>query len=310
MAHPASTVSRDGPQGPENIFRFLDLPTEIRLKIYDYLLPARTHTIATQYPQNGYFYNTATIPLHSAQSFYPFGRTAPRHRLTTYKVLNTNFRIDTPAPEICPQIFQVCRQIRDEAEPVLYGGNTIFDFGVHTDAIETFFQDRSAVARSSVRMIRIAKEIPEARTPESDEPREVLEPAVDESWASLCKYLMNSLQNLRVVDLTLWSSTGSTASMPPSSTASLESHEEEKQQREKEWREWNWTHDLLDLEVLNALNITYWGFNRSAGPPAGASFDSWLAKRMVNDRLVKERMIRDGVAVEGIMVLRGQGSSI
>lgn len=70
------TVIYPSQQESQGMFRFLNLPLELRLKVYALLLPPRSHTIATQIPNNGFFFNTSTIPLHFISFFYPF-RTSP-----------------------------------------------------------------------------------------------------------------------------------------------------------------------------------------------------------------------------------------
>jgi hypothetical protein len=285
---------------PSEIFRFLELPIELRLKIYAYLLPARTHTIVTQIPNNGYFYNTSTIPSHSAQSFYPFGRAPPKSsKLTTYKILNTNFRAEFPALGIFPQILRVSKQVQAEAEPVLYGANgVLFDFGIYLEALSPFFRDRSERARNSVRSVRIAREIPEVDNREGDD---AVSKGVDPRWESLCAFLKQELVGLRSLDLTMWSSSGSVASFPSSTGSSVQMVEDEemvKMLAVERWREWEWTRDLLQLEALRKAKITWWGYQSIGGSEGEHSFDSWLARRMVGDRLVTDRMIREGVVVE------------
>ncbi|RDW94380.1 hypothetical protein BP5796_00143 [Coleophoma crateriformis] len=298
---------------PEDLFTFLDLPAEIRLQIYGYLLPSRTHTIVTQSPYNGFFFNTATLPANSAQSFYPFGRSPPRDRLTTYKVLSTNFRASYPSPSIHVEIFRTCKQIRAEAEPILYGGQAIFDFGIHLDAVKSFFGDRSALARASVRNIKIAKEIPEPVTHNSGEWQSVLKPGVDQVWREVCDHLLVNLQNLKNIDLTVWAPSGSVSVFPalidttaaPSTESVLAEAQAEASEQARLWREWEWTSDLLKLEVLKGLRITWWGFNSQATREGTTGFDSWLARRMIGDGLVRDRMVREGLLIEGLVVVNG-----
>jgi hypothetical protein len=310
-----SMASREGvppTTSSSDVFRFMDLPLELRLKIYGYLLPSRTHTIVTQLPNNGYFYNTATVPQLSAQSFYPFGRTAPKNKLTTYKVLTTNFRSSFPAPSIHPQIFLVSRQIRSEAEPILYGSpKTVFDFGVHLEALVAFFGDRSEVARNVVKNVRIAQEIPAVENRDG-----TLTKAADERWTNVCSFIRSELANIRTLDLTMWSSSGSVASFPsalshiglPATTVDEDDEmakERESQEVARKWREWEWTRDLLSLEALRKAKVTWWGFQEIKGQGGTSGFDSWLAGRMVSDKLVRDRMVREGVVVEGFVLLDG-----
>ncbi|KAH6678086.1 hypothetical protein B0J14DRAFT_581863 [Halenospora varia] len=293
------TLSR-APPSPLEHFRFLDLPLELRLKIYGYLLPARTHTIVTQIPYNGFFYNTATIPTHSAQSFYPFGRNPPKN-LTTYKVLNSNFRSSFPLQSIYTDIFRVCKQIHAEAESTLYASNdSVFDFGIYGDALIAFMGDRSERARALIRNIRIAKEIPGLDYGNGG----LGEKRDDEKWIKLCTYIKNEMPSLRNLDLTVWGGSGNLASLPISRNPASPS-----QNQEDQWHEWEYTKGLLEMEALRAMKVTWWGFCSEKGQEGQTiGFDSWLAGRMVGDKLVRDRMIKDGVVVEGVVVLRGNSA--
>lgn len=301
-----SNLSREPPpSSASQPFRFQDLPLELRLKIYAYLLPARAHTIVTQIPHNGYFYNTATIPQHSAQSFYPFGRSPPKN-LTTYKVLTENFRSEFPAPSICPEILRVSRAVHEEAEPVLYGSKSVsWDFGVHLEALVAFWRDRSKGARAAVKEVRIAREIPVVKNGE-----EVVS-GVDARWRTLCDFLRDEMTGLRELNLTIWSSSG-IASAFPSVGAVVDADDEEskmlvRKDEEKRWREWEWTKELLQMEALRNAKVNWWGFPTTKGDERQTvGFDSWLAGRMVGDKLMRARMVEQGVVVEGSVVLPGR----
>ncbi|PMD48831.1 hypothetical protein L207DRAFT_17923 [Hyaloscypha variabilis F] len=307
--HCPTSLSRDttplSPSQQQGIFRFLDLPLELRLKIYTLLLPPRSHKITTQIPHNGFFYNTATIPLHSATSFYPFGTSAPKKplsgNLTTYKVLNRNFRRDFPEPSIYPHVFRVCRQIKEEAEPVLYGGlNVEWDFGTSIEAVAPFFGDRSEVARQCVRYVKVAREIRDAGGMEG----------VDYSWEKFCTYINTELLSLRSVDLTIWSSSGSATGFPPSFPSSENDGGLGKGEEERKWREWVFIKKLVEVEGLRKARVTWWGFQggEKGTQERGQGFDSWLARRMVGDQVVRERMVGEGVVREGVVVLSGRSA--
>jgi hypothetical protein len=275
----------------------------LRLKIYAYLLPARAHTIVTQIPHNGYFYNTATIPQHSAQSFYPFGRSPPK-TLTTYKVLTENFRSGFPAPSIYPEILRVSRAVHEEAESVLYGSRGVtWDFGVHLEALVAFWQDRSPAARASVKGVRIAREIPIVKN------KEEVVSGVDARWMVLCDFLRDEMTGLRELDLTIWSSSGSVTAFP-SDGEGEESRMLLGKDEEKRWTEWEWTKELLQMEALRNAKVTWWGFQSLKGDEGQAvGFDSWLASRMVGDKLVRDRMVEQGVVVERSVVVPGTTAS-
>lgn len=304
----ASLTSSD--QGP---FNFLGLPLELRLKIYGYLLPARHHKIVTQLPHNGFFYNTSSIPVYSAQSFYPFGTRAPNN-LTTYKILSSNSHQSYPHKSIEPAIIGTSKQIKEEAETVLYGnGESKWDFGLHLDACQVFWKDRSATARSMVKSLRVAKEIP--ATVEVTQTLGV----VDEKWAQFCNFLENEMTGLRTLDLTMWAYSGSTSPLPiipiaaPESLPIAEDREAELENEkhsaevEKQWRDWDWVSKLMQMGALRTAKITWWGAENGGADAENRrrTFDSWLASRMVADNVVRENMIRDGVVVQGVVVVRG-----
>jgi hypothetical protein len=297
---PDSYISHDTSLASPEItpFAFLSLPIELRLKIYELLLPPRTHTIVTQIPYTGYFYNTS-VPLlpFALPSHYPFGRKPPTDP-PSYKVLNANTHASFPAASIHPAILRLNRQIRAEAEPVLYGGKDVqWDFGIHLQALVAFWEARSQVARECVRSIRVAREI---GCVENRDGRVLI--GVDSKWLEFCTFLRDQLPGLRNLDLIIWSTSGLTSSFPP---APLSPVDMEKEKDVQAWREWEWTRDLLALEELREAKVTCWGFQNIRDE---SNFDSWLAGRMVTERLVRERMVREGVVVEDIAVLRARGA--
>jgi hypothetical protein len=292
-------------QQHQEVFRFLDLPLELRLKIYAYILPPRTHTITTQIPHNGYFYNTATIPLHSATSFYPLNTSAPKspENLTTYKVLTRNFRSDLPELTLHVQILRVCRRVKEEAEPVLYGSLGVeWEFGNSLEAVGAFWGDRSSVARVCVRSVGVAREVPDGMYGDGS----VREP-VDHAWEKFCRYVGEELPSLRTLNLTVWSSSGSTVSFPSTDVGEGIEGGGGRKEVERKWREWEWIRGLLGIESLRKAKVTWWGFQGAEGQEGrGSGFDSWLARRMVGDRVVRDKMVREGVVIKGSVVLTGE----
>lgn len=163
-----------------------------------------------------------------------------------------------------------------------------------------FWRDRSPVARSCVKNLRIAREIPASH-----------QSGVDERWTKLCTFLREEMTGLRELDLTVWSGTGSAASFPsalPTTPVDSDDFGEAvlRADEVKRWREWEWTKELLGMEGLKNARVTWWGFKsmEGEGRPA-AGFDSWLAGRMVADKLARDRMVAQGVVVEGSLVLSG-----
>jgi 2EXR family len=300
-ADPSHDTTSPPSQPQQEIFRFLDLPLELRLKIYSYLLPPRTHTITTQIPHNGYFYNTSTIPLHSASSFYPFGTSPPKSpkSLTTYKVLNRNFRNDFPELTLHVQFLRVCKQVKEEAEPVLYGSKGVgWEFGISLEAVSAFWGDRSAVARQCVRNIGVAREVPDVEGGKDG--------GVDYAWEKFCRFVGEELTDLRCLNLMVWASSGSTVSFSSGNEGQEGEGEEERKEVERKWKEWEWISGLLGMESLRKARVTWWGFQGGEGQEGrGNGFDSWLARRMVGDKVVRDKMVREGVVIEGSVVLTG-----
>ncbi|RDL42183.1 uncharacterized protein BP5553_02162 [Venustampulla echinocandica] len=297
---------------PEH-FRFLDLPIELRLKIYGYLLPPRTHTIITQIPCDGYYYNTTTVPAHAAQSFYPFGRSPPSDgKPATYKILPPNFRSPACTPSIYPGILRTCKKIYYESEPALYGNKeTVFDFGTHAEALIAFMADRSKTARACVKNVRIATEIPSIGLDEDWQG--TVTKGVSDKWLRLCDYLKSELTGLKDLDLTVWATDGSTPWNATLAQLGFQKPAEEdetskmlRKEAEARWREWEWTKVLLEVEALRHTKITWWGSRSNIGEQGETiAFDSWLAGRMAGDRLVRDRMVKEGVVVEGSVVVPG-----
>jgi hypothetical protein len=63
----------------------------------------------------------------------------------------------------------------------------------------------------------------------------------------------------------------------------------------------------LGIESLRKAKVTWWGFQGAEGQEGrGSGFDSWLARRMVGDRDVRDKMVREGVVIKGSVVLTGE----
>ncbi len=320
----------------EQFFPFLSLPFELRLKVYAFLLPSRTHTIVTQYPHNGYYYSETSMASHATQTLYPaqpdLSPTLPElhQKLTTYKLLNANFHHDFPNPSIFSEILRTCKQIRNEAEPVMYGAETAFDFGVYVDAVVPFLKDRSALARRAIRHISIAREVPVmSRLADSGDGRpwdsnQAGEEVVDVLWSTTSVFLRDQCVGLRTMNLTVWAENGGlieeTLPTAKGSTPSEQDVEESLTYRAVEigndnkkglhaeeegkfWRQWEWTRALLKVEALKHVKVTWWRF--AASKTREAKFDGWLGRRMVADNLVRDRMVHEGHIVEGITLVPG-----
>ncbi|KAG4440278.1 hypothetical protein IFR05_004239 [Cadophora sp. M221] len=319
------------PSFKQDIFPILTLPLELRLKIYSYILPPRHHKIVTSIPPTNFFYNTSTVP---NQTSYPFGHSAPlgptgKPLLVPYKVLTRNTHASYPHASITTAVLRTCKQIHAEAEPVLYGsGASVWDFGVHLEALRGFWGERSAVARESVRSVRFAFEVPVFGLFESGSGGEMLgrKAAV---WQRMVDYLTREMKGLRELDLIMWCADGSASGFPGEVSRDLDvdvlmtdegmseregkemMERQEKFEIERKWRQWKWTEDILSMSSLRRTKITCW----AALPPTlddggvfGVTvpkFDSWVAGRMVADAMLREKMIKDGVVVSEDVVVLG-----
>lgn len=282
----------------KSFFPFLSLPIEIRLKIYLLLLPPRHHKVTTQVPHNGYYFPPTSIPIFSAQSFYPISPDRP-DKLTTYKVLTANSHIDHPNPSIHTRILSVCKQTKQEAEEVLYGNvDSIWDFGMNIDAIKPFWLDRSPSARGWVRNLRIARE---SLRPTICTPRDVV-------WEDVCKLMINELRGLRTLDLTTWTDAAVSNHLPRFDLSEISEappssgeHEARRISTEKSstlnLHEWKFTERLLEHEGLRSAKITWWEFKEAA--------KVFLVKWMLESCLLTEEMIKEGEVVQGVVVWNG-----
>ncbi len=185
--------------------------------------------------------------------------------------------------------------MKQEAEPLLYGAmDAVWDFGTSLEAVAAFWGDRSMEARGCVRGIRVAREVPNDGFDTEYS---------DRVWENFCSYIAAELRNLRTLDLTIWSSSGSITSFP---SGGVETGEDDEKELELKWREWDWISGLLEMQSLRNAKVTWWGFQGEEGLDGRAKgFDSWLGRRMMGDKLVRDRVIREGVVVEGTVVLTG-----
>ncbi|KAF7912576.1 uncharacterized protein EAF01_001597 [Botrytis porri] len=286
-------------------FPFLSLPLEIRLKIYLLLLPPRHHKITTQIPHNGYYFPPKCLPLCAAQSFYPLSPDTP-DKLTTYKVLSTNSHTDHPNPSIHTRILSVCKQTKEEAEEVLYGnGNSIWDFGMHVEAVQPFWMDRSQDARGWARNLKIAREVPEVGMGVGG--------SGDVVWGGFYGFITGELVGLKSLDLTAWGNPWMGEARDGSEVVETgdvmaldgdEAREVRKSaiKARNSWslRDWEYMKELLAHEGLRSAKVTCWGFREGVK-------SSW-AKWMLERRSLMEEMVREGEVVQDVLVWNGGGS--
>jgi hypothetical protein len=209
-------------------FKFLGLPIELRLKIYELLLPSRAHVIATQQPYNGAYYHS--IPARAARTLYERSSAQPPYRsarpclaaactpesgstgnlaaerkrsYTTYKLLTVNSHHNFPHASIDTALLRVNRQIHGEAEGVLYGSATTFDFGTSVDAIIPFLSDRSMYARRCIKRIKVAKEMPAGLAMDQGIFIKSLVER-DSAWDEAMRVLATECAALRCLEIAVW----------------------------------------------------------------------------------------------------------
>lgn len=295
LSHTIRYSSRDESSCAEaqEAFPFMLLPLELRRKIYLCLLPPQTHKITTHFPTSGYFYNTSNIST-SLQSTYPFGQVPEKHHVN-YSASSS--KKDTSL-KLFPEILRVSKDTHAEAEDILYGAKgVIFDFGIHVNVISSFLKDRSESARFTIKEVRLAREVPRSQIPHTPQ---------NELWYSISAEFCSSLKNLKFLNLVLWSDTGSSSHFPRAmdQTAST-------QNISQLWREWHYTRTILNIPGLRRANIMVWDFPHAGletlswSPGGREGFDGWLARKMVDDAFIKERMIKDGVLGEERIVVTG-----
>jgi hypothetical protein len=71
----------------------------------------------------------------------------------------------------------------------------------------------------------------------------------------------------------------------------------------KLWRQWEWTRALLKVEALRHVKVTWWGF--AVSKTRAVKFDGWLGRRMVADKLVRDRMVYEGRIIEAVTLVPG-----
>lgn len=295
LQDPSISEDEDFEIGKDNPpLHLLRLPIELRLKIYGLLLPPRQHRITTQLPHNGSYFSAATVPSHSAQTFYtpPYQRSKGRQdRLTTYKVLTENFGygIDTA-------ILRTCKQIRDEAEGCLYGAPGVsFDFGIIGDegVLKAFWGDRSQVARESVRRIGFAVEVPKFEGRWEGE----LSGNLEGVW----EFLRGNLTALTAVELVAWRDDGKL--LPVKDLEDEDGVEKRDEVARRNEFGWGWICNLLRHAALASAQVSWWGFEGK--DEQGCGFSPWIARRMVGDQVLRAKILKEGKMIEGVVVLPG-----
>jgi hypothetical protein len=193
-----------------------------------------------------------------------------------------------------------------------------------------FLKDRSALARKAIRHISIVREIPVmSGVAENEDERlqdstQAVGEVGDVLWSTTSAFLRDQCVGLRTADLTVWAENGGLAEdtlpIEIGSTPGGQDMEDDSTDRAVEdesdnkkalnaaedgklWRQWEWTRALLKIEALRHVKVTCWGF--VASKTRETKFDGWLGRRMVADKLVRDRMVYEGHFIEGIAVVPG-----
>jgi hypothetical protein len=174
---------------------FLNLPTEIRLMIYNYLLVPSTSTPSKKPSPSTRvlrmrMVDPAEASFHWLNFVFPIlqrtkclmrtGRFRGRTMQTTYTVTNN--------PGIHASILSACKKTHAEGVEVLYG-SYMFDFSTHIEAIPPFFSDLTPAAQHHFKRVGIVKRaLPYDRDFDCAE------------WRT-ATYYISVLPSLRVLDL-------------------------------------------------------------------------------------------------------------
>lgn len=182
---------------------------------------------------------------------------------------------------------------------MLYAPPVVWDFGVDVGVVGGFFAERGE-GKKRVGRVRVGREVAGG---------------MDAAWESVVGEL-SMLGGVREVDLTVWCVGGGEDYFPAYakeggnsdcgswSRDGLRGEEERDRELEnKQWSEWDWIQSLMRLPTLKKVTLTWWIFREVV--EEGAWFDSWRAGRMVGDKVLRERMVREGTVIQGVVVLPG-----
>ncbi|KAI9832881.1 MAG: hypothetical protein M1819_003911 [Sarea resinae] len=189
MAEPATSLKVPISQPPKmEKSRLMNLPAEIRLKIYRHLM-VDDDVLRIRSEDPSVFALRKPLQRHRTTYWIMSGRFRGRCLETTYCLSNN--------PDLHPAILAVSRKSHQEALPVLYSENT-FDFYVDVEAVSPFLKDRTSDAVAAMKRIRIVK-----RPLPFDREYDRLE------WAALCSVLSEAT-NLSHLELGIFAGRPST----------------------------------------------------------------------------------------------------
>ncbi|KAJ2901982.1 hypothetical protein MKZ38_001123 [Zalerion maritima] len=159
----------------------LGLPPEIRLQIYDYLLPDNKEDRCLSIRH--YITKPTTVESKRRSKYHVITAIQRRYMRTTYHLVASS---DSP---MFPQIISVCKKVYDEASHFLYSRHS-FDFGLDIEAVGPFLSDLSPSTRQLIPEIRVRKRAPNPFL-QSD----------NAAWDKMCGALaeMGGLQTLAIV---------------------------------------------------------------------------------------------------------------
>lgn len=165
----------------------LQIPPEIRLAIYAYLLDDGGNqwlAIRNKACCRG---DTQTCARRHSTKYHVSERTSMFHQRcyqTTYYLASDNVVMHT-------ETLAVCRLLYSEASELLYAKH-LFDFGQHIEAVVPFLSDRTPHTRSMVTAISVYKRGPFPCLGCTSDKYE---------WSYLCRYLrsMTTLKKMRIV---------------------------------------------------------------------------------------------------------------
>jgi hypothetical protein len=187
---------------------------------------------------------------------------------TSYRLANVSPILPgVPEPPLYPEVLAVCKQIYDEASPILYRGK-VFDFGADINAVAPFLGDLTPAARSMVTSVSITKRAA-FRLREFD----------NAVWAHACRCLA-ALPALEKLTLKIILHDPMFDNVQPERTYSAEDFRVLESVR---YEGLNWVRELLKIRHLSELEVvgeTEWGIpspRAGAGEGGGGVVEWWVA---------------------------------
>ncbi|KAF2432789.1 hypothetical protein EJ08DRAFT_647879 [Tothia fuscella] len=172
----------------------LELPVEIRLMIYQYLLvPSGSPSTSKQANINLRLIDPTEEPIEWSKAVLPTLRRSKCHIHTGRfrgRTMQTTYTTNGN-PKIHAAILATCHKLHSEGAEVLYGNNT-FTFGTSVEAITPFLEDLTSASKSHIKRLSLTKRaLPYDRDFDSAE------------WHTATSSISTHLPTLTILDLSI-----------------------------------------------------------------------------------------------------------